>query len=306
MAGLGDDIRNLGVKFYASKTKAEALVLANSEPGALCFVSDNTGNYIILDGKIFGDGTSGSGGGGGGGAVDSVNGKTGTVILELSDIDVVTINGVTKTLANYFDANGTVISDSFKVISGNDTLVTIDSYGIKIGNNAVATEAAVSQLITQSLTTSQGYATAAEIAAKAYADTLVASVYRVKGTVANYSALSQISNPKVGDVYNITSTGMNYVYTENGWDALGGTIDLSNYYTKSQVENLVQEGVNTAENYAESLVSGFDSRITNNANAISNLGTTQSQQQTAITNINNNIQANTTNINNLATQLTWQ
>ena len=305
MAGLGDDIRNLGVKFYASKTKAEALALASTEPGAICFVSDNTGNYVIVDGKIFGDGTSGSGGGGGG-AVDSVNGKTGIVVLQLSDIDVVTINGVTKTLANYFDANGTVISDSFKVISGNDTLVTIDTYGIKIGNNAVATESYASQLVINSLATAQGYATNAEIAAKAYADTLVTSVYKVKGTVANYTALSQVSNPSVGDVYNITATGMNYVYTEDGWDALGGTIDLSNYYTKSEVDTEISNAINTAENYAEGLVSGFDSRITTNANAISNLGTTQSQQQAAITNINTNVQANTTNINNLATQLTWQ
>lgn len=305
MAGLGDDIRNLGVKFYASKTKAEALALASTEPGALCFVSDNTGNYVILDGKIFGDGTSGSGGGGGG-AVDSVNGHTGTVILHLNDFDVVEINNVTKTLADYFDIDGAVISSAFKVKSGNDTLVTIDSQGIRIGNNAVATESAVSQLISQSLTTSQGYATTAEIAAKAYADTLIASVYRVKGSVQNYSQLTSVSNPKVGDVYNVISSGMNYVYTEDGWDALGGTIDLSNYYTKSEVDTQISNAINTAENYAEGLVSGYDTRITANANAISNLGTAQQQQQTSISNLNTSVQANTTNINNLATQLTWQ
>jgi len=88
------DIKDLGVKFYASKTKAEALALAtlpeDAEPGAICFVSDNTGNYIIVDGKIFGDGTTGGGGGsGGGGAVDSVNGKTGVVVLNLGDFPVV-------------------------------------------------------------------------------------------------------------------------------------------------------------------------------------------------------------------------
>jgi len=86
-----EEILLTGVKFYASKSKAEALALAtqqdNPEPGSICFVSDNTGNYIILDGKIFGDGTTG--GGSGGGAIE----------LSLSNIPVIEKDGqVLKTL----------------------------------------------------------------------------------------------------------------------------------------------------------------------------------------------------------------
>ena len=86
-----EEILLTGVKFYASKSKAEALALAtqqdNPEPGSICFVSDSTGNYIILDGKIFGDGTTG--GGSGGGAIE----------LRLSNIPVIEKDGqVLKTL----------------------------------------------------------------------------------------------------------------------------------------------------------------------------------------------------------------
>ena len=51
------EIKDLGVKFYASKTKAEALALATlpgdaAEPGAICFVSDNTGNYSNAEANV--------------------------------------------------------------------------------------------------------------------------------------------------------------------------------------------------------------------------------------------------------------
>ena len=61
----------------------------------------------------------------------------------------------------------------------------------------------------------------------------VSSVYRVKGTC-KFAELPSKDNI-IGDVWNVTDAhgsvpaGTNYVYTENGWDALGGTVDLSGY-----------------------------------------------------------------------------
>lgn len=73
----------------------------------------------------------------------------------------------------------------------------------------------------------------------------VSSVYRVKGTKNTYEELPSDEN-KIGDVYNVISAvtidndefypaGTNFVWTDKGWDALGGTIDLSPYVKKDDV-----------------------------------------------------------------------
>lgn len=64
----------------------------------------------------------------------------------------------------------------------------------------------------------------------------VASVYRPKGTVETLEALKALPEDslKVGDVYNVKESGMNYLWTgdkenpdyDNGWDALGGLIEI--------------------------------------------------------------------------------
>ena len=78
----------------------------------------------------------------------------------------------------------------------------------------------------------------------------VGSVYKVKGTKTNISEVVALTNAKVGDVWNVTNeftlsskkypAGTNVVCTtatsssdhdEGNWDALGGTVDLSQYLT---------------------------------------------------------------------------
>lgn len=83
----------------------------------------------------------------------------------------------------------------------------------------------------------------------------VTSVYRVKGSVDTADALKAVVNPTPGDVYNVknasTSTdgtivalaGSNFVYTSDGWDRLGGTVDLSNYMTTDDIESLVSTSI---------------------------------------------------------------
>ncbi|MBR3002848.1 MAG: phage tail protein [Clostridia bacterium] len=62
------------------------------------------------------------------------------------------------------------------------------------------------------------------------------NVYTIKGSVASYSSLPITADN--GDVYNVLDTGANYVYTVQGWDKLSETIDLSNYYTKTEADAL--------------------------------------------------------------------
>lgn len=72
-------------------------------------------------------------------------------------------------------------------------------------------------------------------------NTAIGSVYKVKGSVANYEALPK-SDVAIGDVYNLEDTGANYVATSTtpDWDKLSETVDLSGYLTKTDAASTYQ------------------------------------------------------------------
>lgn len=72
-------------------------------------------------------------------------------------------------------------------------------------------------------------------------NTAIGSVYRVKGSVANYEALPK-DNVTIGDVYNLEDTGANYVATSStpDWDKLSETVDLNGYLTKTDAASIYQ------------------------------------------------------------------
>lgn len=334
------------VKFYASLTRNQAKGVdaigsdTNGdpiyvEPGAVCFVSDAAGNSIFLNTRLFGDGAIAGGGGGGGGGITEVN---------LSDLVVVQLNGQTlKTLADYFNADGDFITDQLTVYStetnGNGeeyqvTAISINSTGITIMGSSVITEAdlpafqaQIEAAIAQDIATAAG---TAEQNAKDYADTLIGSVYKVKGSVENYSALSAIQNPKGGDVYNVVAgystmgqpdyiaPGTNYVYVDSGngtgyWDPLGGTINLSAYKTAADTTAEIGEAETRAKTYADGLKQAVDGDISQINTTLLNHGQGIANNQNAISGVNTivsghttTLNTHTTNINNIVTQLTWQ
>lgn len=69
----------------------------------------------------------------------------------------------------------------------------------------------------------------------------IGSVYKVKGSVANYKALPT-KDVSIGDVYNLEDTGANYVATSTtpDWDKLSETVDLSGYLTKTDAASTYQ------------------------------------------------------------------
>lgn len=88
----------------------------------------------------------------------------------------------------------------------------------------------------------------------------IAGVYKVKGSIA-FENIPE-SGMKNGDVYNVTNdftatdafisneagkhfpAGTNIVYTENGWDAMAGTYDFSDFMMRSELENITVEEIN--------------------------------------------------------------
>ena len=69
----------------------------------------------------------------------------------------------------------------------------------------------------------------------------ISTVYKYKGSVATYDDLPASGNV-VGDVYNVVAAhtttpvfdaGTNVAWTGSAWDALGGNVDLSDYFNKT-------------------------------------------------------------------------
>lgn len=96
-----------------------------------------------------------------------------------------------------------------------------------------------SQASNAALSANQGYKLKQEIDALG---AKLSSVYSYKGTKATYAALAAVEDPALGDVWNVEEAhngvpaGTNYAWNGTEWDALGGAIDLSKYYTKEELD----------------------------------------------------------------------
>lgn len=99
----------------------------------------------------------------------------------------------------------------------------------------------------------------------------VAAALDYKGTKDTYEDLPSEDNKK-GDVWNVvaahgsTPAGTNYAWDGTQWDPLGGTVDLSEYYTKSQVDS----AISTAKSELEAADTALEGQITTVTNQLTN------------------------------------
>lgn len=84
---------------------------------------------------------------------------------------------------------------------------------------------------------------------KAEVNAKVSSVYKYKGSVANYEALPKEDNV-IGDVYNVEDTGANYAWNGTAWDKLSETVDLTNYITNEKLTEELNKKADKAESLA--------------------------------------------------------
>ena len=101
-----------------------------------------------------------------------------------------------------------------------------------------------SGFITSSTDTLTNYYKKSETYNKTEIDSKISSVYKYKGSVASYEDLPS-EDLTIGDVYNVETDGSNYAWNGTTWDKLGGDVDLSNYYNKTQTDNLLSGKVDT-------------------------------------------------------------
>lgn len=184
--------------------------------------------------------------------------KASTADLDTKATKTVALKSVTGTASA--DASKVTITLTTTTESGTATKPTITL--------PVATESA------------QGTTTEAKIKqlAKAEAETVAGSVYKVKGTKATIAEVLAVEDAVIGDVYNVTAAftlnsqkypaGTNVVFVgpaEEGepdpsaqaqWDALGGTVDLTPYATTSYVNSELANKVDVTTQINGNALSG--------------------------------------------------
>lgn len=100
------------------------------------------------------------------------------------------------------------------------------------------------------------------------------TVYNYKGSKDTWAELP--SNATAGDVWNVNEAhdnvpaGTNWAWDGSKWDALGGTIDLSDYYTKTEADAAIEEAIGEAleENEILSDIEELQGQVAANSSAL--------------------------------------
>lgn len=129
---------------------------------------------------------------------------------------------------DYADAHGGKI-DKIKVNSVEQTITnkTVD----------ISVPTATSDLTNDGDGTSN-FATLADVSSA------VSSVYKYKGSVADYAHLPSSGNT-AGDVWDTQDTGANYAWTGTAWDSLGTLIDTSLFWAKADLTAVTTAEIDT-------------------------------------------------------------
>ena len=109
----------------------------------------------------------------------------------------------------------------------------------------------------------------------------VSSIYTPKGSKAFAELPTEGNN--IGDVYNITDAftlddkpypaGTNVAWTGETWDALGGWVDFSNYFTKEETISAVNASLDTFKNQYINGIQNQLNTVESTANSASNMAT---------------------------------
>lgn len=112
----------------------------------------------------------------------------------------------------------------------------------------------------------------------------ITAAYKYQGSVDNYNDLPD-SGKTIGFVYNVknavgnigdknyTPAGTNYAWNGTEWDALGGTVDLSTYATKTDVNNALTGVTGTGSTSVVTRLGTAETKIENLQKSASTLNT---------------------------------
>ena len=143
-----------------------------------------------------------------------------------------------------------------------------DGYAALINEKAdYSTVASLSSTVSQNTSNIALKANSSDVYTKAEVDGKVSSSMHFKGTVASIENLPS-ENQEIGDMYNVLSNGANYAWDGSNWDELSETIDLSVYYTKTEISGLltpINSSISNLESSKQNvLTQGSNITISNN------------------------------------------
>lgn len=145
--------------------------------------------------------------------------------------DKIKLNGIAANAEVNVNADWNAVEGDAQILNKPTlaTVATSGSYNDLTNKPTIPTVDVNKKYVDDKLATK---ANASNVYTKSEVDSKVSSVYRVKGSVASYANLPT-TNVQIGDVYNVTDTGANYVATATTptWDKLSETVDLSGYAT---------------------------------------------------------------------------
>lgn len=115
------------------------------------------------------------------------------------------------------------------------------------------------------------------------------NIYAYKGSKNTYAELP--TDAVAGDVWNVAEAheghpaGTNYAWTGTEWDALAGSIDLSNYYNKSEVDGAIaaESALRVAEEQRLAVLIEANTTLANEAKGIA------SENQNAISGLSQSV-----------------
>lgn len=170
---------------------------------------------------------------------DNSGGDWVITVQKLQDTEVIFAGITFKSFKVYIKTITVTISGSNYT---NMAVITANRYVPNVINNLTSSDTA------NALSAAQGKALNDKISA-------LGSVYRIKGSKTNISEILALTDAKVGDAWNVTNAftfggkpypaNTNVVclvatstsdHDENNWDPIGGTVDLSPYAKKTEVE----------------------------------------------------------------------
>ena len=117
----------------------------------------------------------------------------------------------------------------------------------------------------------------------------LSNIYTYKGSKDKYAELP--TDAVAGDVWNVAEAhnghpaGTNYAWTGTEWDALAGSIDLSNYYNKSEVDGAIaaESALRVAEEQRLAVLIEANTTLANEAKGIA------SENQNAISGLSQSV-----------------
>ncbi len=118
----------------------------------------------------------------------------------------------------------------------------------------------------------------------------LAGVYTYKGSKAKYEDLPT-TDLVAGDVWNVeaahegNAAGTNYAWTGTEWDALAGIVDLSSYYTKTEIDGVLADVRTTYDTH----LMRVEGKADNNALSISNLQGEVGDNKTALESVSKSL-----------------